>query len=98
STNGAFGSGRWSVVTVAGERLLEALGRAVALLPDFALGRDFKNETICQRCRTGRMNHAGMPLRASPCVTYQNTSPGAAVCVAPVVRSGMLPVPWAFLP
>ena len=86
------------MLAITAVRLLEALDAAAARLPGLAFGRDFKYETICQRCRTGRMNHAGMPLRASPFVMYQKTSPGAADCVGPVVRSATLPVPCAFLP
>ena len=59
---------------------------------------DLRKETICQRCCSGRLDQAGMPLLTSPLVMYQKSSPSVAPWIAPLVMGGTLPVPAPVTP
>src|SRR5580698_10208050 len=47
----------------------------------------------CQRCCSLKLDHAGIPLFGSPCVMNQKIAPSGALCVGPLARAGMFPVP-----
>ena len=96
---GAAATGFGSAALVdAGAGTVAVLAVGFELAPPVPALNDFTKLTICQRCVSGRLAHAGIPFSMLPCVMNQKTSPADADFVGSASSSGMLPVPLPVLP